>query len=103
MCLPGKTTAIRLLLDLLRPQSGSMELFGRCLDRSTRQTLGLVGALVESPSLYGHLTGRENLEATRRLLDLPRARIDAALARVGLLKLRAPRIFLNLRSPALLA
>ena len=80
----GKTTTIRLLLDLLRPQSGSIELFGRRLDRNSRQTLGLVGALVESPSLYAHLTGRENLEVTRRLLDLPRQRIDMALERVGL-------------------
>ena len=80
----GKTTTIRLLLDLLRPQSGSIEMFGRRLDRNTRQTLGLVGALVESPSLYGHLTGRENLEVTRRLLDLPRPQIDVALDRVGL-------------------
>lgn len=88
----GKTTTIRLLLDLLRPQSGSIELFGRRLDSSTRQTLGLVGALVESPSLYGHLTGRENLEVTRRLLDLPRARIDAVLARVGLLESAGRRV-----------
>ena len=88
----GKTTTIRLLLDLLRPQSGSIELFGRRLDRHTRQTLGLVGALVESPSLYGHLTGRENLEVTRRLLDLPRPRIDAALERVGLLESAGRRV-----------
>lgn len=88
----GKTTTIRLLLDLLRPQSGSIELFGRHLDRNTRQTLGLVGALVESPSLYGHLTGLENLEVTRRLLDLPRARIDAVLERVGLLESAGRRV-----------
>src|SRR3990167_4436235 len=88
----GKTTTIRLLLDLLRPQSGSIELFGRRLDRNTRQTLGLVGALVESPSLYGHLTGRENLEVTRRLLDLPRARIDSVLERVGLLESAGRRV-----------
>lgn len=81
----GKTTTIRLLLDLLRPQSGSISLFGRPLDRATRQALGLVGALVESPSLYGHLSGRDNLEVTRRLLGLPRERIDAVLERVGLL------------------
>jgi ABC-2 type transport system ATP-binding protein len=80
----GKTTTIRLLLDLLRPQAGSIELFGRPLDRDTRQALGLVGALVESPSLYGHLSGRDNLEVTRRLLGLSQDRIDAALDRVGL-------------------
>ncbi|MGH8029393.1 MAG: ABC transporter ATP-binding protein [Arenimonas sp.] len=80
----GKTTTIRLLLDLLRPDAGSVSLFGQPLDRHHRDPLRLVGALVESPSLYGHLTGRENLEVTRRLLDAPRSRIDAVLARVDL-------------------
>ncbi len=81
----GKTTTIRLLLGLLRPQAGSIHLFGKALTPNRRKALAMVGALVESPSLYGHLSGRDNLEVTRRLLDLPRARIDAVLERVGLL------------------
>jgi len=80
----GKSTTIRLLLDLLRADSGQIELFGQPLTRGSRQTLGMVGALVESPSLYRHLSGRENLEVTRRLLGSPRSRIDAVLQRVGL-------------------
>jgi len=80
----GKTTTIRLLLDLLRPERGEIALFGQPLNRDMRQTLGLVGALVESPSLYQHLSGRENLEVTRRLIDAPRTRIDQVLDRVGL-------------------
>ncbi len=80
----GKTTTIRLLLDLLRPDSGEIALFGQPLTRQHRTTLGLVGALVESPSLYSHLTGRENLEITSRLIDAPRTRIDETLDRVGL-------------------
>ena len=43
-----------------------------------------VGALVESPSLYPHLTGRENLEVTRRLLGSPRKLIDVALETIRL-------------------
>jgi ABC-2 type transport system ATP-binding protein len=81
----GKTTTIRLLLDLLRPDQGHISLFGQPLNRRSRQSLKMVGALVESPSLYGHLSGRQNLEVTRRLIDVPHARIDAALGRVGLL------------------
>ena len=80
----GKTTSIRLLLDLLRPDRGEIAFFGQAMTRRSRQSLSLVGALVESPSLYGHLSGRDNLEITRRLIDAPRARIDEALARVGL-------------------
>jgi ABC-type Na+ transport system ATPase subunit NatA len=79
----GKTTSIRLLLGLLRPAEGSIHLFGQELD-ARRDALRQVGALVESPSLYGHLSGRENLEVTRRLLGAPRERIDWALERVDL-------------------
>ena len=79
----GKTTGIRLLLGLLRADAGRVELFGEPLDRQ-RRALRRVGALVESPSLYRHLSGRDNLEVTRRLLGAPRARIDAVLERVDL-------------------
>ena len=79
----GKTTTIRLLLGLLRPAEGSIDLFGQRLDER-RQALRQVGALVESPSLYGHLSGRENLEVTRRLLGVAPARIDWVLERVDL-------------------
>ncbi len=79
----GKTTSIRLLLGLLRPDAGTIALSGQALDGG-RAALRHVGALVESPSLYGHLSGRDNLEVTRRLLGAPRARIDQVLARVEL-------------------
>lgn len=80
----GKTTTIRALLGLLRPQSGSVRLFGCPLDRRDPRLLARVGALVETPSLYPHLTGRENLEVTRRLLAAPRAGIERALSIVKL-------------------
>jgi len=80
----GKTTTVRMLLDLLRPDDGQISLFGEALSRQQRGPLAKVGALVESPSLYPHLSGRQNLEVTRRLLDLPKARIDAVLEQVGL-------------------
>ena len=53
----GKTTTVRLLLDLLRPERGEIELFGQPLHRGRREALALVGSLVESPSLYPHLSG----------------------------------------------
>ena len=81
----GKTTTVRLLLDLLRPDRGDIELFGHPLRRDRREALALVGSLVESPSLYPHLSGWENLEISRRLLGLPAERIPEALFRVGLM------------------
>ena len=78
----GKTTAIRMLLGLIRPDAGEVRLFGQPLMSNRRALMSLVGALVEAPSLYPHLTGRENLEVTRRLLGSPRELIDVALETV---------------------
>ena len=72
----GKTTTLRLVLGLIRANAGSIDLFGR---RLGRDPLPRVGALIETPSLYSHLTGRENLDITRRLLVLERREIDRVL------------------------
>lgn len=78
----GKTTTIRLLLGLLRPERGDIRICGHA--GGTMAARATVGALVESPSLYPHLSGRDNLEVTRRLLGAPHACISAVLARVDL-------------------
>jgi ABC-2 type transport system ATP-binding protein len=80
----GKTTTIRLLLSLLKPGGGTIRILGEPLTTGDRRPLANVGALVESPSLYGHLTGRENLEVTRRLIAAPAARLDTVLELVEL-------------------
>jgi len=82
----GKTTAIRMLLGLIRPNAGEVRLFGQPLKANHLSLMRRVGALVESPSLYPHLTGRENLEVTRRLLGSPRELIDVALDIIKLKK-----------------
>ena len=82
----GKTTAIRMLLGLIRPNAGEVRLFGVPVGRNRASLMRRVGALVESPSVYPHLTGRENLEVTRRLLGAPRNLIDHALETVKLTK-----------------
>jgi ABC-2 type transport system ATP-binding protein len=80
----GKTTTIRMLLGLLRPTSGTVVVLGSAMPRDRMAVLGRVGALVETPTTYPHLTGAENLEATRRLLGAPRDRIARSLDTVGL-------------------
>jgi ABC-2 type transport system ATP-binding protein len=82
----GKTTAIRMLLGLIRPNAGEVRLFGQTLNGNHRSLMRRVGALVEAPSLYPHLTGRENLEVTRRLLGSDRNLAELALATVKLTK-----------------
>ena len=73
-----------MLLGLIRPDAGEVRLFGAPLAAGRVSLMRRGGALVESPSLYPHLTGRENLEVTRRLLGAPRGLIDEAL---GIVKL----------------
>jgi ABC-type multidrug transport system ATPase subunit len=80
----GKTTTIRLLLGLIRPNAGEVQLFGQSLQSERIELLRRVGALVETPSLYPHLTGRENLEVTRRLSGGNRSQVERALAIVRL-------------------
>ncbi|MGY1618108.1 ABC transporter ATP-binding protein [Geodermatophilus sp. SYSU D00691] len=85
----GKTTTVRMLLGLVLPTSGEVELLGARMPRAGRRVLPRVGALIEGPAHYGHLSGRENLS----LLDASgpggrrrtrRARIDEVLEQVGL-------------------
>jgi ABC-type multidrug transport system ATPase subunit len=80
----GKTTTIRMLLGLIRPDAGSVQLFGLPLRDNRIALLRCVGALVEGPSLYPHLTGRENLEVTRRMIDASKVQRDRALHLVHL-------------------
>ncbi len=80
----GKSTTIRLLLGLLRPTRGNVALFGMDLRRHRSEILARTGSLVETPSLYEHLSAKENLEIPRRILDAPRSDIDRVLRIVGL-------------------
>ncbi|GGP10963.1 ABC transporter ATP-binding protein [Oceanobacillus neutriphilus] len=82
----GKTTTIRMLLGLIKPTKGNIEIFGQSLKKNRLQILQQIGSLVESPTYYGNLTGRENLEAVRRLRDLPEKRVNEVLEMVRLSK-----------------
>jgi ABC-type multidrug transport system ATPase subunit len=85
----GKTTTVRMLLGLVLPTSGTVELLGLPMPRRSQQVLPQVGMLIEGPAAYGHLSGAANL----RLLDASgpnqglrsrRQRIETALEQVGL-------------------
>jgi ABC-2 type transport system ATP-binding protein len=79
----GKTTVIRMLLGLLQPVSGEIRLFDRPLRGALPNVLRRIGSLIEQPSLYEHLTGRENLEIARRLKGLERRDADRAIDALG--------------------
>jgi ABC-2 type transport system ATP-binding protein len=93
----GKSTTIRMMLGLLRPDRGTISLFGRPLATERISILGRIGSMVESPSLYLHLTGKENLEVHRRLLGLSRHVIHEALETVDLVSV-ADRVVRNYSS-----
>ena len=81
----GKTTTIRMALGLIAPTSGSIEILGMEVRSHRSQVLPRVGALVESPALYGYLSGRDNLRAVGNLLGgASKKRIDEVLEIVGL-------------------
>ncbi|WP_328330101.1 MULTISPECIES: ABC transporter ATP-binding protein [unclassified Streptomyces] len=85
----GKTTTIRMLLGLIAPTSGTASLLGQPMPSAARSVLPSVGALIEGPALYGFLSGRDNLlryDSADPQADprTRRARVDAALERVGL-------------------
>src|SRR5207244_12221351 len=90
----GKTTLVRMLLGLVYATSGEIEVLGRRIPRHARDVLPQIGALVEEPAAYPHLSGRANLtlldaagprvpgDATARRAR--RQRVDEALEQVGL-------------------
>src|SRR6266498_3329874 len=68
----GKTTMIRMLLGMVRPSAGGVELFGTRVRPGRLPIWGRVGYLVETPAAYPELTVRENLEIVYRLRRLAR-------------------------------
>jgi ABC-2 type transport system ATP-binding protein len=81
----GKTTTMRLLTGLIRPDAGTIELLGRPFGGRDRHRLFEVGALIESPSFYPYLSGRENLRALAATgAPTPKHRVEELLELVGL-------------------
>ncbi len=79
----GKTTTLRMLLGLVRPTSGSGEILGTKI--GAPKALERVGARVETPGFYPHLSGRANLRVLATLARATRDGVDAALSEVDLL------------------
>jgi ABC-2 type transport system ATP-binding protein len=81
----GKTTTIRMALGLVAPTNGSIEILGLEVRHNRSKVLPRVGALVESPALYGYMSGRNNLRAFADLLGgVKEKRIDEVLEIVSL-------------------
>lgn len=81
----GKSTTLKMLLGLVRPTGGEIDIFGKRLTPKNRlDILRRIGSLIESPSYYGHLTAWENLRIYQTILDIPKSNIDEVLKIVRL-------------------
>ncbi len=81
----GKSTTLKMLLGLVKPSQGEIDIFGKRFNAKNRiSILKNIGSLIETPSYYGHLTAKENLEILRILLDAPKSNIEKVLSIVRL-------------------
>lgn len=80
----GKTTTLRLILGLLQKKNGSIKVFGNELSSNRISVLKRTGSLIEQPSMYLHLNGKQNLETFRLPYNSPKYRINDVLKIVGL-------------------
>jgi lantibiotic transport system ATP-binding protein len=80
----GKTTTLRLLLGLLKKQEGSIQIFAKEFEQHRIESLKKIGSLIEQPSLYGHLTAKENLNIYRKIYGTSKESIHHVLRLVGL-------------------
>ncbi len=81
----GKSTTLKMALGLVHPTSGAVKLFGKEMNAANRRDiLRRTGSLIEAPSYYGHLTGKENLEVIRQMKGAPEKDVDEVLRIVRL-------------------
>ncbi|WP_341717878.1 ATP-binding cassette domain-containing protein [Micromonospora sp. FIMYZ51] len=80
----GKTTTLRTLLGLIRPDGGRMAILGHEVPEALPQIAGQVGAIVESPQFFPHFTARDTLSLLASAGEVPQQRVDEVLELVGL-------------------
>ncbi len=81
----GKSTTMSMILGLIAPTSGNIEIFGLSLKNNLADILGKIGAVVESPGFYPYLSGRDNLKVFARISrNVSDNRIEDVLKLVGL-------------------
>lgn len=89
----GKTTIMKMLLNLVKPTSGNIFLFGEDFKKINQKTYYRIGSIIETPSFYENLTARENLKILAKLRGQHRKdTIENALSVVGL-EIKSNKIF----------
>lgn len=80
----GKTTSIRLITGMLENDPDNIFIHGQSLKKTMPGIFESIGTLIETPSLYLHLSGRDNLRVITRLRNMNESRVDEVLKVVGL-------------------
>lgn len=80
----GKSTTMKILLGLTASTKGDFTIDGKKFPHDRLAILKEIGSFIESPSYYANLTGKENLDIIRRILELPTSAVEDALELVGL-------------------
>lgn len=80
----GKSTTMRLLTGIIPDDSDSIEIFGESLQKQLPEIFNRLGCLVESPALYLHLSGYNNLKYIAKIRKVDESRIDEMLKEVDL-------------------
>ncbi len=82
----GKSTSIRMILSLVKPSDGTINIFGHDISQKRKETLSQIGALIEKPDFYKYLTARKNLQILASISGLkkPDNKIDEVLELVAL-------------------
>ena len=84
----GKSTTMKMFLGLTKPTSGSFWINGKSYPKDRMSILQEVGSLIEAPAFYGNLSGEENLDIIRKILNLPQNSVKETLKTVGLYEFR---------------
>src|SRR5688572_11053434 len=80
----GKTTTIRMLVGLIKPTAGNVEICGFDIRREFEKAMRCIGCIVENPDLYRFMSGRENMQHFARMLGVPHGEIERVAALVNL-------------------
>ncbi len=80
----GKTTTLRMLLGLIRPDSGQAHIFGEPIPHALPEIINRIGAIVETPKFFPPFSARKNLQILAEGVGVPKIRVDEVLERVGM-------------------
>ncbi len=80
----GKTTTIKLILNLYKMDSGYIKINNYDLKKNFKKAISSVGAIIENPDMYMYLSGYENLILISKLYNIPKKRVEEVIELVGL-------------------